>query len=138
MAFDLNWLKLSSAGKARASRQAADATMIEVSRPAERVAPEARKRGLLARYSVTKQLKILGVVLIVLILIISLAVFRDNRESTFGSVYIATAGDMRRSRPPAVIEPSSTTRTKTRRLSRYGNRTPRRFQGMVESLTRIR
>ncbi len=95
MAFDLNWLKLSSARKARASRQAADATMIEVSRPGERAAPEARKRGLLARYSVTKQLKILGVVLIVLILIISLAVFRDNRESTFGSVYIATAGDMR-------------------------------------------
>ena len=30
----------------------------------------------------------------------------------------ATAGDSRRSRPPAVIEPSSTTRTKTRRLSR--------------------
>ena len=93
MVFDLNWLKFSSGGKGRASRPAVDATMIETSRPGE--APAPRRRGLLGRYSVTKQLQILGGVLLCLMLITTVVVFRDNRESAYGSVYLATAGDMR-------------------------------------------
>ena len=93
MVFDLKWPKFSSGSKAGASRFAADATMIAVSRPSE--TPSARGRGLLARYSVTKQLQILGGVLLLIMLVIAAVVFYDNRESTYGSVYIATAGDMR-------------------------------------------
>lgn len=44
--------------------------------------------------SVTKQLQILGGVLLLIMLVIAAVVFYDNRESTYGSVYIATAGDM--------------------------------------------
>jgi len=51
--------------------------------------------GVLNQYSVTKQLQILGGVLVLVMLIGAAVIYHDNRESTYGSVYIATAGEMR-------------------------------------------
>ncbi len=51
--------------------------------------------GLLSRYPLTRQLQILGGILVLVMLIGAAVVFHDNRESTYGSVYIATAGEMR-------------------------------------------
>ena len=48
----------------------------------------------LNRYSITKQLQILGGILILLMLVIAYVVYHDNRESTFNTAYVATAGEM--------------------------------------------
>ena len=53
------------------------------------------RSGFLSQYSITKQLQIFGVALLLLMLIIAGIVYHDNRESTYSSVYIATAGEMR-------------------------------------------
>jgi twitching motility protein PilJ len=99
MRFDFNWRKFLFGGKSRSSRLSADATMIEAIRPSEKVAPArslaTRGARFWGRYSVTKQLQILGGALLLLMLIIATVVFRDNQESTYHSAYIATAGDMR-------------------------------------------
>jgi twitching motility protein PilJ len=44
---------------------------------------------------VAKQLQILGGCLVLVMLLIAVVVYRDNRQATFGTAYIATAGDMR-------------------------------------------
>ncbi|WP_153109580.1 methyl-accepting chemotaxis protein [Propionivibrio limicola] len=51
--------------------------------------------GVLRRYPITKKLQILGGGLLLLMLIIGALVYRDNRESTFNTAYVATAGEMR-------------------------------------------
>ncbi|RDE50207.1 MAG: methyl-accepting chemotaxis protein [Candidatus Accumulibacter meliphilus] len=48
----------------------------------------------LGRYPVAKQLQILGATLLLVMLIIAAVVYRDNRQSTYGTAYIATARDM--------------------------------------------
>jgi twitching motility protein PilJ len=48
----------------------------------------------LGRYPVAKQLQILGGTLLLVMLIIAAVVYRDDRQSTYGTAYIATAGDM--------------------------------------------
>ena len=90
MVFDLKWPKVLSARPDRAPRPVAAPA-------AERRSAPGSGRGVhfLDRYSVTKQLKILGGLLLLLMLIIATVVYRDNQESTYGSVYIATAGEMR-------------------------------------------
>ena len=78
MGFDLKWPKFLSAGKDRAPR------------------PEpVRGVRFLHRYSVTKQLQILGSLLLLIMVVIAMVIYHDNRESTYGSVYIATSGEMR-------------------------------------------
>ena len=62
--------------------------------------PEAARKsgiglGFLSQYTVTKQLQILGGILLLMMLIIAYVIYHDNRESTYGSAYIATAGEMR-------------------------------------------
>ncbi|MCB1931440.1 MAG: type IV pili methyl-accepting chemotaxis transducer N-terminal domain-containing protein [Candidatus Accumulibacter sp.] len=49
---------------------------------------------ILGRYPVTKQLKILGGALLLTMLVIAVVVYRDDRQSTYGTAYIAAAGDM--------------------------------------------
>ncbi len=51
--------------------------------------------GVLGQYTVTKQLQILGGILLMLMAIVAGIVYNDNQESTYGSVYIASAGEMR-------------------------------------------
>ena len=49
----------------------------------------------LANQPVIQQMKTLGGVFVVLLLLISALVYHDNRESTHGTAYIAAAGEMR-------------------------------------------
>jgi nitrate/nitrite-specific signal transduction histidine kinase len=42
-----------------------------------------------------KQLQILGGCLVLVMLLIAVVVYRDNRQATYNTAYIATAGDMR-------------------------------------------
>ena len=78
MVFDLKWPKFLSAGKDRAPRPA-----------------PVRGVRFLSRYSVTTQLQILGSLLLLVMVVIAAVIYHDNRESTYGSVYIATSGEMR-------------------------------------------
>jgi twitching motility protein PilJ len=50
---------------------------------------------LLSRFPVAKQLQVLGGCLVLVMLLIATVVYRDNRQATFNTAYIATAGDMR-------------------------------------------
>ena len=50
--------------------------------------------NLLGQYSVTKQLQILGGVLLVLMFLVAGIVYHDNRESTYNTAYLATSGEM--------------------------------------------
>ena len=59
------------------------------------VATVPSRTGFLSQFSVTYQLQIFGSILLVLMVIIAYLVYRDNRESTNSSVYIATSGEMR-------------------------------------------
>ncbi|MGE5471678.1 MAG: methyl-accepting chemotaxis protein [Bacteroidota bacterium] len=48
-----------------------------------------------AQQPVIQQMKILGGIFIVLFLLIAALVFHDNRESTYGTAYVAASGEMR-------------------------------------------
>ncbi|MBL8374188.1 methyl-accepting chemotaxis protein [Accumulibacter sp.] len=50
---------------------------------------------LLSQFPVAKQLQVLGSCLVLVMLLIAIVVYRDNRQATFNTAYIATAGDMR-------------------------------------------
>ena len=50
--------------------------------------------GVFGRYSVNKQLQILGAILGVAMLIIAIVVYVDNQRSADNTVYVATAGEM--------------------------------------------
>ena len=68
---------------------------MEVSHASSPASPGS-KLGLdfLGKYSVAKQLKILGGVLLVLMFLVAGIVYHDNRESTYTTAYVATAGEM--------------------------------------------
>lgn len=51
--------------------------------------------GFLAKQAVTQQMKILGAIFVVLLLLIAGLVFHDNQDSTQGTAYIAASGEMR-------------------------------------------
>ena len=51
--------------------------------------------GFLANQPVIQQMKTLGAIFVVLLLLIASLVFHDNRESTHGTAYIAASGEMR-------------------------------------------
>ena len=51
--------------------------------------------GFLNQYSVNKQLQILGGALLLVLAMLAGLVFHDNRESTYGTAYIAASGEMR-------------------------------------------
>jgi twitching motility protein PilJ len=48
-----------------------------------------------SQFPVAKQLQVLGGCLVLVMLLIAIVVYRDNRQATFNTAYIATAGDMR-------------------------------------------
>ena len=75
MVFDLKWPKFLSAGLGRAPGPAAAATPAAERRPTP---GSARGVHFLDRYSVTKQLQILGGALLLLMLIIAVVVYRDK------------------------------------------------------------
>ena len=49
----------------------------------------------LNQYSVTKQLQILGGALLLVLVLLAALVFHDNRESSYGTAYVAASGEMR-------------------------------------------
>ncbi len=51
--------------------------------------------ALLRQYPIGKQMQILGACLLLVVLIIAVVVFRDSRQATHGTAYVATAGEMR-------------------------------------------
>ncbi len=51
--------------------------------------------GFLAGQPVVQQMKTLGGIFVVLLLLIAALVFHDNRESTHGTTYVAASGEMR-------------------------------------------
>ncbi len=51
--------------------------------------------GFLNQYSVNKQLQILGGALLLVLAMLAGLVYHDNRESTYGTAYIAASGEMR-------------------------------------------
>lgn len=93
MAFKLK-LPAFMSGRKGAAEQTVSAAMDVGKAPSP--ASRAGKIGLnfLAQYSVTKQLQILGGVLLVLMFLVAGIVYHDNRESTYNTAYVATAGEM--------------------------------------------
>ena len=90
MAFNL---KLSGSNDA-AGQTASDTTIMDDAQPIA-TKKSASGPGFLGQYSVIKQLQILGGAFLLIVVIIIAFVYRDNRESAFNSIYIATAGEMR-------------------------------------------
>ena len=71
---------------------------VPVAKPAKEKKPKEPAAALtdfLGQYPVVKQLQILGSVLLVVMLFIAGLVYHDNRESTYGTVYVAASGEMR-------------------------------------------
>ena len=49
----------------------------------------------LNQYSVNKQLQILGGALLFVIILLGALIYHDNRESNYGTAYVAASGEMR-------------------------------------------
>ncbi|MEO8409122.1 MAG: methyl-accepting chemotaxis protein, partial [Propionivibrio sp.] len=94
MSFSSKLSEFFSGKKASAGSATAVTTVIDVARPVmvKKNRPSSR---FLSKYTVARQLQILGVALIVIMLIVAALIYRGNRESAHGNVYIATAGEMR-------------------------------------------
>ena len=94
MAFKFKLPKFLSGIKYPSDQTNAASTVMDEIEPVPTVASPP-KLGFLSKYSVTKQLQILGIGLLLIMLVISYIVYHDNRESAYNSVYIGTAGEMR-------------------------------------------
>lgn len=94
MAFKLKLPSFLSAAKKSEDQTDSASTVMDESQPVAVPGGEG-SAGFLGKYSVAKRLQILGVILMLLMAIIAGIVYRDNRDSTYTSVYIATAGEMR-------------------------------------------
>ena len=96
MAFNLKLPSFLS-GKKPASDQTVSApTVMDAGKPESPVtggAPAAL--GFLGQYSIAKQLQILGGILLLITLLVGTIVYNQQREATFNTSYVATAGEMR-------------------------------------------
>ena len=92
MSFNLKLPGFLSGKKGSASSDAAFTTVIDLAHP---VVNKKASPGFMGKYSVIKRLQVLGTILVVIMLIVAALIYRDNRVSAQGSVYIATAGEMR-------------------------------------------
>jgi twitching motility protein PilJ len=93
MAFNLKLPKFLSGSKDLAEQSVSATTVMDDIQSAP-VRKGGGGLGFLSQYAITKQLQILGGVLIVVMLIIAGIVYHDNRESTYNTAYVATAGEM--------------------------------------------
>src|SRR6185369_1873481 len=94
MAFNLKLPAFVSGKKDPADHTISATTVMDAAQPAA-IAGSAPLLSFLGQYSVTKQLQILGGGLLLVMLIIAGIVYHDNRESTYGTAYIAASGEMR-------------------------------------------
>ena len=93
MAFSFKLPDFLSGQKRSAGTDVSAATVIDVVQPVATKKSGAGGGG--GKYSVAKQLQILGVILLVVMITVAALVYRDNRDSTYSATYIATAGEMR-------------------------------------------
>ena len=105
MSFKLK-LPAFSFGKRKSAAAVGDETLAAPTRAMENPGartPRSRKRQgpsfsvsqFLGNFPVVKQLQILGSVLILVMLLTGALIYHDNRDSTYGTVYVAAAGEMR-------------------------------------------
>lgn len=94
MAFNLKLPAFLSGKKDPADQTISAPTVMDTAQSAT-TAKSAPLLSFLGQYSVTKQLQILGGALLLVMLIIAGTVYNNNRESTYGTVYVAASGEMR-------------------------------------------
>lgn len=94
MAFKLSLPKIKSDTQDSGDQTVTAHTVVDGG-SSETKAPFAFGAGFLAQYPITRQLQILGTALLVLMLVVGVLVFRDNRASAHNTAYVATAGEMR-------------------------------------------
>lgn len=94
MAFKLKLPRMGAGANDSVDQTVTAATVLEDS-SAESRKSEGFGITLLGKYSIAKQLQILGLALLMLMLIVGVLVFRDNRQSAFNTAYVATAGELR-------------------------------------------
>jgi len=98
MAFNLKLPTIGRTKNKSAATTLAPATVIDAPAAAPAPRPEAGGGALfhvLQQFPVAKQLQIFGAVVLALVVLVAALVFRDNRESAFGTTYVAAGGEMR-------------------------------------------
>ncbi|HXE38989.1 MAG TPA: methyl-accepting chemotaxis protein [Azonexus sp.] len=93
MAFSFKLPKLGAAGKGGAA--ALMTVSADLPGVGSGVSGKLQLPGFLAKQPVIQQMKTLGAIFVVLLLLIATLVFHDNRESTHGTAYVAASGEMR-------------------------------------------
>jgi twitching motility protein PilJ len=92
MAFNLKLPAFFSGKKDTADQTISAATVMDTAQPKS---SDASEKSFLAQYSVAKQLQILGGGVLLVMLLIAVIIYRDNKESTYGTIYISASGEMR-------------------------------------------
>lgn len=95
MAFKLKLPSFLSGKNVSFDQTITDQTVLDAGLPGAAKDVKNAGLGVLGRYSITKQLQILGSLLLLLLVAIGALVYHDNRESTYNTAYVATAGEMR-------------------------------------------
>jgi len=78
---------------AAADQTIAAPTVMEAGKPAKGKKPGSG--GFLGQYPVNTQMQILGTALLLVVALLFVLIFRDNRQSSQGTAYVAAAGEMR-------------------------------------------
>ena len=92
MAFNFKLPAIFSGKKDPADQTIFAATVMDAAQPNS---SDTSEKSFLAQYSVAKQLQILGGSVLLMTLIIAIVIYRDNKESSYGTVYISASGEMR-------------------------------------------
>ena len=95
MAFNLKLPSFLSGSKPASDQTVSAPTVMDAGQPAPAPASGGGTMGFLSQYSIAKQLQILGGILVVLALLIAGIVYNDQRESTYNTSYVASAGELR-------------------------------------------
>jgi twitching motility protein PilJ len=98
MAFSLKLPKLSFGRKQPLDGMTVSAAMTPAAGPLPSAANSGKKLalpGFLAAKPVIEQMKIMGGIFVALLVAIAGLVYHDNRESTYGTAYVAASGEMR-------------------------------------------
>ena len=95
MALKTKFLNFITGVKAPADMTVSAPTIMDAGQPES--APAARNGALsfLGQFSIGKQLQILGGILVVLVLLVAGIVYTDQREATFNTTYVGSAGELR-------------------------------------------
>ncbi len=95
MAFSFKLPKFGSAGKGLPSAAMTISDEMPKTPKATKAVPKVAMPGFLAKQPVIQQMKTLGGVFAVLLLLIAGLVFHDSRDATHGTAYIGASGEMR-------------------------------------------